>query len=84
VGARVEGDRLTLWVRDDGPGLPEGWVFDSCDGFGLANTRSRLASLYGKRAHLTLAQAGATGVIATVVLPAGGRTAPRRSEGVCR
>jgi hypothetical protein len=36
---------------------------------GLANTRARLAELYGDRATLEIANAGGGGAIATVRLP---------------
>ena len=47
VGARREGDRLRLIVADDGPGLPDYLPPGREGGIGLANTRARLAQLYG-------------------------------------
>ena len=38
-------------VRDDGPGLPAGWSFDSHAGIGLASIRERLRHLYGPDRH---------------------------------
>jgi LytS/YehU family sensor histidine kinase len=71
VIARQEGSQLVLTVRDDGPGLPA--AFDpgspAASGVGLANTRARLAALYGPSATLAVANAEGGGVVATVRLP---------------
>ena len=66
IGARRVGGRLELVVEDDGPGFrnPRQPV-----GIGLANTRLRLAELYGERASLTLANALDGGAIVTLTLP---------------
>jgi ligand-binding sensor domain-containing protein/signal transduction histidine kinase len=45
IGARVEGEHLTLTVRDDGPGMPLAEAGPS-NGIGLANIRRRLEMLY--------------------------------------
>jgi LytS/YehU family sensor histidine kinase len=53
VSGRRRGDSLRLEVADDGPGLhssPPG------NGIGLANTRERLARLYGERGHLEMVE----------------------------
>jgi sensor histidine kinase YesM len=66
VTARRDGDMLVMTVRDDGPGLgPAG----SSAGVGLANTRERLAALYGDRASLEIASAAGAGVLVTIRLP---------------
>ncbi|HEY1494401.1 MAG TPA: histidine kinase [Candidatus Solibacter sp.] len=67
VTARRDGDTLVLTVRDDGPGL--GQAAAAATGVGLANTRARLAALYGDRASLELANAPGTGVLVTIRLP---------------
>jgi two-component system, LytTR family, sensor kinase len=67
VSARCEGADLVLTVRDDGPGLTPG--APGSGGVGLANTRARLAALYGGRASLDIANAAGGGVAATVRLP---------------
>jgi signal transduction histidine kinase len=67
VNARREGDLLVLTVRDDGPGISPGAPVSG--GVGLANTRARLAALYGDRASLDIANAEGGGVVATVRLP---------------
>jgi two-component system, LytTR family, sensor kinase len=51
LGARVIGQRLLLYVADDGPGLAEGAAVGGL-GVGLRNTQERLAVLYGERARL--------------------------------
>ncbi len=67
VNARREGADLVLTVRDDGPGLPERAA--GAPGVGLANTRSRLAALYGERASLRISNAAGGGAIAEIRLP---------------
>jgi signal transduction histidine kinase len=71
IGARREGAQLVLTVRDDGPGMPS--AFDAgtapLRGVGVANTRARLAALYGANATLEVKNAEGGGVIATVRLP---------------
>ena len=57
--------RLQLEVRDDGAGF----TGQGGSGVGLANTRSRLAALYGDAATLTLGVNEPRGVVARVVLP---------------
>jgi two-component system LytT family sensor kinase len=71
VAARREGDQLVLVVTDDGPGPPEGPVnaWERAEGVGLANTRERLAVLYGAAASLTLAPMPGGGAVATVRIP---------------
>jgi LytS/YehU family sensor histidine kinase len=77
IVARREGADLVLAVRDNGVGLrggvPEadeaGAVPARGSGVGLANTRERLATLYGDRARLELAPAPGGGTVATVRLP---------------
>jgi len=67
ISAAAAGDTVVIRVQDDGPGVRgadgrEGW------GIGLANTRARLAQLYGDAASLTIDD-GAPGAIVTLVLP---------------
>ena len=66
--ARREGDDLVLSVTDDGPG-PGGGATEPGEGVGLANTRERLATLYGERARLELTQTPEGGARVTVRLP---------------
>jgi signal transduction histidine kinase len=67
ITAAKRGDRLLLTVRDNGPG-PDGTGRQS-GGVGLANTRARLAQLYGDAASLTLRAADGGGAVAEIALP---------------
>jgi two-component system, LytTR family, sensor kinase len=67
IAARRDGDTLVLTVRDDGPGLDPDRA--ATTGVGLANTRARLAALYGDRAGLEIADAAGGGVVSTIRLP---------------
>lgn len=53
IGSRREGERLILWVRDDGPGPTSAGQSDG-GGVGVANVRARLAALHGDQATLRL------------------------------
>jgi hypothetical protein len=74
VSARQEtspdGARLLLQVRDTGVGLGAA-AATAGTGFGLEQVRTRLATLYGARATLTLSPAvdGEGGALATLTLP---------------
>lgn len=66
ISAAATGDgRLAIEVADNG----QGFVADGGSGVGLANTRSRLAALFGDRAALELRAGQGGGVVARVVLP---------------
>jgi Histidine kinase len=69
VRAARDGEQLVLSVRDTGIGL--GDPTGSGTHFGLQQVRDRLATLYGDKASLQLADAGDAdgGVLATVRLP---------------
>lgn len=64
IGARRDGDRLRLTVSDNGPGPG-----DARAGVGLANTRARLAQLYGDGASLDLRSGTGGGTVAEISLP---------------
>ena len=66
VIAHADGDALTLVVRDDGPGPP---ASGARRGVGLANTRDRLAQLYGDGAELRVEPGTDGGTTATIALP---------------
>jgi LytS/YehU family sensor histidine kinase len=68
ITARREDDDLVLDVSNDGPGLGP-TAGGERRGLGLANTRERLATMYGERGRLTLADRPGGGVTATVRLP---------------
>jgi LytS/YehU family sensor histidine kinase len=69
-GARVRltaeraGDRLRLEIEDNGPGPTRGG-----EGVGLANTRARLAALYGDSHRLELKAAETGGTMVSIELP---------------
>ena len=63
--ARREGETLVVDVGDDGVGFRA----RSGPGVGLSNTRSRLATLFGRAASLDLAANPGGGVTATLRLP---------------
>jgi LytS/YehU family sensor histidine kinase len=65
IRARAEGSGFVLEVADNGAGFSA----SGGSGVGLANTRSRLAALYGTDASLSLAMAQPRGVVASVRLP---------------
>ena len=67
IEAAREGDRLLLSVRDNGSGEAHG-ARDGL-GIGLANTRARLAALYGERAELRLTPHMKGGMEAALRLP---------------
>ena len=70
VGARCTNGTLHLTVRDDGPGLADDPGRNTGNGgVGLANTRLRLARLYGERAGLEVLNAEDGGVTSHVFLP---------------
>ena len=59
---------LELFVRDDGPGLPDGEKAFK-EGIGLANTRARLEQLYGKEHRIEIGNAAGGGLLVTLVIP---------------
>ncbi|HEX4807572.1 MAG TPA: histidine kinase [Bryobacteraceae bacterium] len=68
ISARRVNGVLEMEVQDDGPGLAPASA-DQTRGIGLANTRARLAQLYGDAASLSVQNDEHRGVKATVVLP---------------
>ncbi len=68
IRARRDGAALVLTVEDDGPGLAPP-APGKPPGIGIANTRARLAQLYGDRASLEIENVNPHGVRATVRLP---------------
>jgi sensor histidine kinase YesM len=68
VSARRDANQLLISIEDDGVGMPEN---RAAAGVGLANTRTRLAHLYG-RAHsmqIRPAPGGGSGTIVDIRLP---------------
>jgi two-component system, LytTR family, sensor kinase len=77
VHAARDGDRLRMTITDDGPGPEPSARIDT--GIGLANTRARLAQLYGADQRLVLEPvnaAGGGGARVTVSLPFRPASAP--------
>ncbi len=64
-GWRVD-DTLHITVENDGPPFVAG---SATNGIGLANTKARLATIYGARAQLTLESGSPGGAIAHVTIP---------------
>jgi two-component system LytT family sensor kinase len=77
VGATTANGSLALVVTDDGPGLLSPRSGHS--GIGLANTRTRLARLYGDSARLVVEPSAGRGVRVTITLPI--RTVPPEGGG---
>ena len=69
IRARREADTLRLEVWDDGPGLPAVSQNGARRGIGLANTRARLAQLYGATHRFELVDGAPTGLIVRMALP---------------
>lgn len=68
VGAARVGDTLRLTIRDDGPGIHRASPRQG-QGVGLANTRARLAELYGRRHTFTLSAHPEGGTEVAITLP---------------
>ncbi|MFO1415456.1 MAG: histidine kinase [Burkholderiales bacterium] len=67
IRARHAGDALVVTVADTGVGF--GAAKTGGTGIGLANTRARLAALYGPEAALDLAANEPRGVVASIRIP---------------
>lgn len=70
IGAHAHGDRLTLVVADDGPGIDlKAGIPRNGGGVGLSNCRERLVELYGKRQSFELGTTEPHGLTITITLP---------------
>jgi len=69
IAGRLDADRLTIDVRDNGPGAPDAARLVAREGTGLSNTRMRLATLYGDRAALRLSAPPAGGFAVSITIP---------------
>ena len=68
IAARVNRDRLTLSVSDDGVGFGA-QSGDASLGIGLQNVRARLAQLHGSDGKLTIEPSKPHGTVATIHIP---------------
>lgn len=68
LSGRIDNGRLHLAVVDDGPGF-DPKKDSGKEGIGLANTRERLAKIYGTNGQLTLRSEPGHGVSVEIVLP---------------
>jgi LytS/YehU family sensor histidine kinase len=73
ISAVADDARVAIRVEDDGVGMPAA----ATDGIGLANSRARLSSLYGRAATFSIGPRPGGGTVATIALPL---TAARRSS----
>jgi two-component system LytT family sensor kinase len=69
VSARLYNGTLRLDVEDDGPGVTEG-AAPRGSGTGLANTRARLAEMFGGNQQLEIASRNGTGTRVSITIPA--------------
>jgi two-component system, LytTR family, sensor kinase len=69
IEARPDGASLRLRVSDDGRGFARDAQGRVAEGLGLANTRGRLAQLYGAEGRLDLADNEGGGARVTVTIP---------------
>jgi sensor histidine kinase YesM len=69
VGARREGQRLLIDVRDTGVGIDKAVASSEDGGFGLAQVRERLATVYGPQGSLSLSALPTGGTCATITVP---------------
>ncbi|HSA57231.1 MAG TPA: histidine kinase [Gemmatimonadaceae bacterium] len=75
VTAYRNGARLTIAVRDDGPGISATPAHPG-SGTGLRNTRERLVRLYGDAGRVVIADAAGGGTIVTLEIPVTATLAP--------
>jgi sensor histidine kinase YesM len=73
ISAKRDNGYLRIQVKDNGPGLPAISKSNGRfrEGLGLANTRARLAQLYGGGDRLWLANDPGGGLVVTLEIPAG-------------
>jgi two-component system LytT family sensor kinase len=66
LGSR-RGDNLVLTISDNGTGIPDGGL--KREGIGVANTRARLAELYGAHQKFEMANRPEGGLCVSITLP---------------
>ncbi|MEP6770050.1 MAG: two-component regulator propeller domain-containing protein [Acidobacteriota bacterium] len=80
VVVRPEGEHLTLSVRDNGRGLPDGTRPAEATGIGISNVRRRLEALYPKRHLFEVRNLPEGGCEAFVEIPLDQPRTARRTE----
>lgn len=68
ISSRIEGNNLSLAIRDDGPGIQAPSVRRGA-GLGLLNVRDRLAQLHGENQSLEVSAAPEGGTLVTICIP---------------
>jgi len=70
ITAERQNGSLIVRVRDNGPGLSEGWtVNDGGFGIGIANTRARLRQLYGDAQTFDIRNSESGGAVVVLKIP---------------
>jgi two-component system LytT family sensor kinase len=69
ITSRIEGEKLVIAIEDDGIGIDRSVVVDNGGGVGIANTRSRLAIMYGSDATFDVTTRPGGGTICRLVVP---------------
>jgi LytS/YehU family sensor histidine kinase len=68
ISSRIEGNNLSLAIRDDGPGIQAPSARRGA-GLGLLNVRDRLAQLHGEKQSLEVTAAPQGGTLVTICIP---------------
>jgi two-component system LytT family sensor kinase len=71
--SRLEGNRVSIEVADDGVGItarPESSLQRTGNGIGMQNVRERLEVLYGRQARFTVVSNPGRGTLVSIELPA--------------
>ena len=69
VTGSVTNDKVSVVIENDGARVDEDWTADGGKGVGIPNTRSRLKTIYGSDAELSVVSREQGGVTATLLLP---------------